>query len=808
MSFLCHSRTLKGVGFAPFSLLVCLAVFSAVGSAERAALDLPSAPSGTVVDWNATFSEPSGPSGTVGAFAAWDDGSGEALYVGAYNNSAGGIFTTAGGIAVNGIGRWNGVSWSALGSGLNGTVSSIVALPDELVVCGSFNRAGGVPVTGIARWNGHRWAGFGTDLQDCATTVVSEGVLYASGTLNSVYWSVARWTGSEWVAVGPGFDQPVSALAIYNGNLVAGGNFRTYDSRQIRNVAQWDGSEWQSIGAGLSSWVMDLAVHQGELIASGLFTYGNGGSISRVAHWDGNSWGPLGILSRAEALVDVNGELYAGTTSTNGGVVHWTGSAWVPVGGGADGLVYSAFGWQGDLYIGGTFGRAGSIAANRAARWNGMEWAALGAGIDGNVLDFVEHEGNLIAVGRFRGGGGKLSRGVARWTGSVWEPMGAGLSSEGYAVTVFESQIVAAGPFGLDGKGNPTSRIVRWDGSSWIPMGSDLTGNVYDLIVYNGELIVGGDLKSAGGVALGNVARWSGSAWVPFGIGALEVVVSTMIIYDGQLVASGYDPLGVGESNAVRWDGQTWQPLGTQPSREMPALAVLDNVLYGTSAYSASPSGSRVFRWDGASWIALPGLSHRVYSLAVYENALVAAGTNADGSDIPVSRWDGNAWSPMGASFDTGMAKLFVYQGQLLASGNFRRTGNLITPYIAAYGPAQLTQTTITASSPSPSAIGQSVQISVEVSGLTAPSVGYVTVTGAPGGACSDLELVPNSGTTAQAQCTIQWTRGCPRWLTANYMGGTDGTTTWQPSKSELRMHWVTGGIECADIGIFADSFE
>ncbi|MGE4071000.1 MAG: hypothetical protein AB7E72_07480 [Lysobacterales bacterium] len=801
------SRPLNGVGIARVCVLVCMAVFSNLVSAERLADKSTAVPSGTVVDWNATFSEPSGPSGTVGAFAVWDDGSGEALYVGAHNNSAGGIFTTAGGIAVNGIGRWNGVSWSALGSGLNGSVSSIAAIDDELVVCGSFNRAGGVLVNGIARWNGHRWADMGADFRDCSTTTVLGGVLYASGNLNSIPWTVARWTGSSWVAVGSGFDQPVSALAVYNGSLVAGGNFRTFDTRQIRYVAQWDGSEWQSIGTGLPGWVMELAVHQGELIASGLFTYGSGGTTSRVAHWNGSSWGPLGALNRAEALVDVDGELYAGTTGTNGGVMHWTGGAWVPVGGGTDGIVYSAFGWQGQLYVGGVFGRAGNTAANRAARWNGSTWAALGAGIDGTVIDVVEHEGSLIAAGRFRGGNGLLSQGVARWTGAGWEALGTGLGNHGYAVTVFESQIVAAGPFGTDGNGDPTSRVMRWDGNNWIPMGSVIGGYVYDLIIYNGELLAGGEMRYAGATPLENVARWNGSAWVPFGPRPLGVVWA-MIIHNGQLVASGYDPFSVDEYNAVRWNGQSWEPLGTQPSREMPALAVLGNELYGSAGPSGSASGNSVFRWEGTHWIALPGLSHRVYSLVVYENALLAAGSNPDGSDIPVSRWDGNAWSPVGASFDIGIAKLFVYQGQLLASGNFHRAGNLITPYIAAYGPAQQTQTAITASSPAPSAIGQSVQISVEITGLTAPTVGYVTVSGVPGGACTDLDLVPINGTTAQAQCTIQWTRGCPRWLTANYMGGTDGTTTWQPSKSELYTHLVTGGTNCAEIGIFADSFE
>jgi len=457
--------------------------------------------------------------------------------------------------------------------------------------------------------------------------------------------------------------------------------------------------------------------------------------------------------------------------------------------------------------VGGELTHAGGWAVTNVVAWNGTRFTTLGNGLNGTVTALAVVGATLYAAGDFTASGATPLPHVARWTGSGWQALGAGLAREGYAVTVFESQIVAAGPQGSDGNGDPTSRVVRWDGTSWIPIGSDFGGDVYDLIVYNGELIAAGEFRYSGAVVLENVARWNGSAWVPFGSRPLGLV-SAMIIHDGQLVLSGYDPYSNDTYNAVRWDGQAWQPLGTQPSREMLALAVHDNVLYGSSGYSASASGSSVFRWDGTHWIALPGLNHRIFSLLVYDNALVAAGSNADGSDIPVSRWDGNAWSPIGASFDRGMAKLFVYRGQLLASGNFHRVGNLITPYIAAYGPAQLTQTAITATSPSPSAIGQSVQISVEVTGLSAPKVGYVTVTGAPGGSCSDLELVPVNGTTAQAQCTIQWTRGCPRWLTANYMGGTDGTTTWQPSKSESSLHLVTGGIDCADVGIFADRFE
>ena len=43
-----------------------------------------------------------------------------ALAVSGSDLYAGGRFTTAGGIAANRIAKWNGSSWSALGSGMNG----------------------------------------------------------------------------------------------------------------------------------------------------------------------------------------------------------------------------------------------------------------------------------------------------------------------------------------------------------------------------------------------------------------------------------------------------------------------------------------------------------------------------------------------------------------------------------------------------------------------------------------------------------------------------------------------------------------
>ena len=70
---------------------------------------------------------------------------------------AGGDFTIAGftlqggGVSSNYIARWDGVQWSALGTGMNGPVYAVMTLPNgDLIAGGAFTMAGGVVANRIA----------------------------------------------------------------------------------------------------------------------------------------------------------------------------------------------------------------------------------------------------------------------------------------------------------------------------------------------------------------------------------------------------------------------------------------------------------------------------------------------------------------------------------------------------------------------------------------------------------------------------------------------------------------------------------
>src|SRR5438445_2203855 len=90
-----------------------------------------------------------------------------ALAVSGSDLYAGGNFTTAGGSTANSIAKWNGGSWSALGSPVTGMNNEVVALAvsgSDLYAGGVFTTAGGSAANSIDRWNGRSWSALGSGM--------------------------------------------------------------------------------------------------------------------------------------------------------------------------------------------------------------------------------------------------------------------------------------------------------------------------------------------------------------------------------------------------------------------------------------------------------------------------------------------------------------------------------------------------------------------------------------------------------------------------------------------------------------------
>jgi trimeric autotransporter adhesin len=239
------------------------------------------------------------------AMTTWDDGRGEALYVG-------GRFPTAGGITVNNIARWDGANWEPLGSGMTSVggsgqdVYALAVFQNKLYAGGWFVRAGGVDASRIASWDGTSWSALpgpqiNSDVNDLVVFDDGTGeALYAVGwftragtpavvTLNGV----GKFDGNTWHALGNGvitdtFLHVVLAAAVIddgNGPALHVGGYLPH----LANLARFNGATWDTVGGGI--WggdpeiVAELQAYENRLHVGGQFAFAGANPASSMARW-------------------------------------------------------------------------------------------------------------------------------------------------------------------------------------------------------------------------------------------------------------------------------------------------------------------------------------------------------------------------------------------------------------------------------------------------------------------------------------------------------------------------------------------
>ncbi len=349
--------------------------------------------------------------------AKWNGLSWSAMGDGGMNNSvvalatsdsdvyAGGYFTTAGNRVVNYIAKWDGSSWSALGSGMSSNVQALAVSGTNLYAGGEFTRAtnnGGVAVTvnRVARWNGNSWSALGSGLNGIVRALtVSDTNVYAGGDFTTAGGNyIAKWNGSSWSAVGSGMSLfgYVYALASSGSDVYAGGLFTWATNSggmavKANGIAEWNGSSWSALGLGVSGTVRALATSGSDVYAGGLFTRAtNSGNITvpvnYIAKWDGSSWSALGSGMNfwVYSLTASGSDVYAGgwfSRATNSGnitvpvnyIAKWDGNEWGALGSGMGGgtlipVVGSLAVSDTALYAGGSFSTAGGNVSGYAAK--------------------------------------------------------------------------------------------------------------------------------------------------------------------------------------------------------------------------------------------------------------------------------------------------------------------------------------------------------------------------------------------------------------------------------------------------------
>ena len=199
-----------------------------------------------------------------------------------------------------------------------------------------------------------------------------------------------------------------------------------------------------------------------------------------------------------------------------------------------NGVVYALAVSGTNLYAGGSFTTAGSVAANCIAKWDGSKWSALGSGINSNVYALAVSGTNLYAGGTFTTAGGTVANCIAKWNGSTWSALGAGIDSTVLALTVSGTNLYAGGSFEIVGSVG-ANRIAKWDGISWSALGSGMNNTVRALAVSGSDLYAGGSFATAGRKVSAYIAR----ARISFTPDVLALQVNVPGVHNNKLTFAG-----------------------------------------------------------------------------------------------------------------------------------------------------------------------------------------------------------------------------------------------------------------------------
>ncbi len=424
--------------------------------------------------------------------------------------------------------RWDGSSW--LGLSFESEFASRsqnqvfdLAVHQGTVYAGVRNGPPAGESDGFRRWTGSEWQSLGSPsavIRGSSLLATTNYGLLVGGDIDSVngqpQHGLVRWSGTQFQAAGvpggQGSAAPVGSIVEHNGQL---------HIPKGRRVARWDGAEWEYLPGTFNDGVSTLASFQGQLYAGGFFTELDNQPALRIVRFDGAEWFPVGggipdvvgssvNFPGVRTLVEDSGLLYvAGEFDQAGSVpaisiASWNGTSW---------------------------------SALSSLLGNGLE-RVVGQNVrPASAIELMSHAGSVYVVGDFDLAGGAAASRIARWDGSGWFAVGGGFSGFPNALSWHAGELYAGGGILSDLQGNTLGPLARLTGGQWqAASGFASTGQVRSLTSLGGWLYVGGsNLPWVDGDALG---RWNGQQWQRFDSGILYGQVSTVRV-DQQGVAIG-----------------------------------------------------------------------------------------------------------------------------------------------------------------------------------------------------------------------------------------------------------------------------
>ena len=413
-----------------------------------------------------TVIDPGG--GRTDGIAVFDDGTGEALYMGPTTDN------------INGrLYKYDGTTATVVGEGFRGNfdstdsdytiVSTHQLLPfdsgngPELWIGGYFNGTDSFQSNGIMRWNG-------TELVSAnGVELLGQDPTQAAGA-NSPSFVFDTLTFDP-DGAGP---EPEA--------LYVAGSFETADGGVARHVAKFDGSGWSEVGGGIFGLLFDS-------ITNPTIT----GAVRKLSIFDDGS----GPTIYASAIVQNQEQVSPYDIITTYAVykLDLVNDTWIQVGQGFDQFVtdFAVYNdGSGDaLYAAGRFTAVGGNAAAHIAKWTGTQWEEVGGGvslqINGGeitmeVIDFGNGE-ELYLIGSINNAGGTPITRIAAWNGTSYRNAGAGLSMFPDRSAVAQTK---NGPmFAVSREGSDGGQVKVWNEANqiWESINIPVAGNQFIYVV-------------------------------------------------------------------------------------------------------------------------------------------------------------------------------------------------------------------------------------------------------------------------------------------------------------------------------------
>jgi hypothetical protein len=208
---------------------------------------------------------------------------------------------------ISGFAGW---LWTETSGGTNGPVYALDTINHQLIAAGNFSQAGTQTVSNVAQMQDGNWIPMGSAINGTVYDLEwHEGTLYAAGNFTlSGGSNLAKWNGSEWVALSFSPNAPVRCLKTTADGLIYGGEFTQSGSLATNHIGKIFSGMPEAIGNGIGTIVYDVENWNNKPTAAGAFK--ENGQVYGMMQFNSGNWQSLPGMSEI-AQLDTTGVIYS-----------------------------------------------------------------------------------------------------------------------------------------------------------------------------------------------------------------------------------------------------------------------------------------------------------------------------------------------------------------------------------------------------------------------------------------------------------------------------------------------------------------